>query len=423
LLPWLTDEADHLVVVGVLNVTPDSFSDGGRYNDLDAALAHGVDMVRDGADFVDVGGESTRPGADRVDASTEVARVLPVIRGLAAAGVPTSIDTTRAEVAAAALAAGAAVVNDVSGGLADPDMAKVVAEAGCPWVLMHWRGHSARMQQLADYADVVTEVRDELRQRVDAAVAAGVVPENIIVDPGLGFAKTADHNWQLCANLDQIIALGFPVLVGASRKSYLGSLLADPDGVPRPIAEREAATIATSILAAQAGAWGVRVHDVLGTVDALKVLRATRDASRRDANPSLATSPSHPVERPRRSTDRITLTGLRFRGYHGVYDFEREHGQDFLVDVELELDLAPAAATDHVGDTVHYGELAARIAVIVTGPRARLIEALAERIARACLEADRVTAATVTVHKPQAPLFDPDSPHGFRDVSVTVRRP
>ncbi len=195
LLPWLTDEADHPVVVGVLNVTPDSFSDGGRYNDLDAALAHGVDMVRDGADLVDVGGESTRPGADRVDAGTEVARVLPVIQGLAAAGVPMSIDTTRAEVAAAALAAGVAVVNDVSGGLADPDMAKVVAEAGCPWVLMHWRGHSARMQQLADYVDVVTEVRDELRQRVDAAMSAGVAPEKIIVDPGLGFAKTAEHNW------------------------------------------------------------------------------------------------------------------------------------------------------------------------------------------------------------------------------------
>ncbi len=422
-LPWLTDEADRLVVVGVLNVTPDSFSDGGRYEDLEAALAHGVDMVRDGAHLVDVGGESTRPGADRVDASTEVARVRPVIQGLASAGVPTSIDTTRAEVAAAALAAGAAAVNDVSGGLADPDMAKVVAEAGCPWVLMHWRGHSVRMQQLAVYADVVAEVRDELRQRVDAALAAGVAPEKIIVDPGLGFAKTAEHNWRLCANLDQIIALGFPVLVGASRKSYLGSLLADANGDPRPTAEREAATIATSILAAQAGAWGVRVHDVLGTVDALKVLRATRAASTRDATPSPVTSPTQPAGLLRRSTDRITLTGLRFRGYHGVYDFEREQGQDFLVDAELELDLAPAAATDDVANTVHYGELAARIAAIVTGPPVRLIEALAERIAQVCLEADRVTAATVTVHKPQAPLFGPDSPHGFGDVSVTVRRP
>jgi dihydropteroate synthase len=416
LLPWLTEEAlDRVVVMGVLNVTPDSFSDGGRYSDLDAALAHGADMIRDGADLVDVGGESTRPGADRIDAATESGRVLPVIRGLAAAGVPTSIDTTRAEVAAAALAAGAAVVNDVSGGLADPDMAKMVAEAGCPWVLMHWRGHSARMQQLAAYGDVVAEVRDELRQRADAALAAGVAADKIIVDPGLGFAKTAEHNWRLCANLEQITSLGYPVLVGASRKSYLGHLLADANGDPRPTSQREAATIATSVLAAEAGAWGVRVHDVLGTVDALKVLRATRAAADR--------SPVTAQGKTTRAGDRITLSGLRFRGYHGVHDYEREHGQDFVVDVDLELSLAPAAATDDVADTVHYGELAARIAAIVTGEPVRLIETLAERIARACLEADRVSSATVTVHKPQAPLFDPGSPFSFRDVSVTVRRP
>jgi len=264
--------------MGVLNVTPDSFSDGGRYHDFDAAVAHGVEMIGDGADLVDVGGESTRPGAARVDGPREAARVLPVIRELAAARVPVSIDTTRAEVATAALAAGASVVNDVSGGLADPDMAKVVAEAGCPWVLMHWRGHSRDMQELAEYGNVVGEVRDELRQRADAAIAAGVDPEMIILDPGLGFAKTAEHNWRLSARLDEIVALGFPVLVGASRKSYLGSLLAGPDGTPRPTDGREAATIATSVLAVLSGAWGVRVHDVAGTVDALKVLRATQAA-------------------------------------------------------------------------------------------------------------------------------------------------
>jgi dihydropteroate synthase len=170
------------------------------------------------------------------------------------------------------------VVNDVSGGLADPDMAKVVAEAGCPWVLMHWRGHSRHMQQLATYVDVVKEVRDELRERADAATAAGVDPGRIIVDPGLGFAKTAEHNWRLSAHLHVIVALGFPVLVGASRKSYLGALLAGGDGQPRSTDGREAATIATSVLAVQAGAWGVRVHDVRGTVDALKVLRATEAA-------------------------------------------------------------------------------------------------------------------------------------------------
>ncbi len=263
--------------MGVLNVTPDSFSDGGRYASLDDAVRHAVALRRDGADLVDVGGESTRPGADRVDAATESGRVLPVLRALAAANVPTSIDTTRAEVAEAALVAGAMVVNDVSGGLADPRMAEVVAAAGVPWVLMHWRGHSRRMQDLAHYRDVVAEVRDELQQRADAAIAAGVDASRIILDPGLGFAKRPEHNWRLSAHLDALIALGYPVLVGASRKSYLGALLADADGAPRPVSEREAATVATSLLAVQAGAWGVRVHDVRSTVDALRVLRATQE--------------------------------------------------------------------------------------------------------------------------------------------------
>ncbi len=263
------------VVMGVLNVTPDSFSDGGRYTDRDAAIAHGVAMRAEGADIVDVGGESTRPGAERIDAQTEIARAVPVVRELAAAGVPVSIDTSRAAVAVEALAAGASVVNDVSGGLADPVMAKVVADAGCPWVLMHWRGYSRDMQKLALYQDVVAEVRAELVLRVDEALAAGVRPDQIIVDPGIGFAKTAEHNWTLSAHLDQIIALGYPVLFGASRKSYLGKLLADRQGDPRPVHEREAATLATTVLAVAAGVWGVRVHDVRASVDAIKVWEAT----------------------------------------------------------------------------------------------------------------------------------------------------
>ncbi|MFV2099510.1 dihydropteroate synthase [Micromonospora sp. LOL_024] len=263
------------VVMGVLNVTPDSFSDGGRYADVEAAVAHGVRLRADGAALVDVGGESTRPGADRIAAETEAARVVPVIRELAAAGVPVSIDTTRARVARVALDAGAVVVNDVSGGLADPDMARVVRDADCPWVLMHWRGHSRRMTELADYGDVVADVRAELGQRVDAALGAGVAPDRIIVDPGLGFAKTAAHNWQLGARLPELLDLGLPLLFGASRKSYLGLLLAGPGGTPRPTRERETATVATSLLAVAAGAWGVRVHDVRATVDALAVWRAT----------------------------------------------------------------------------------------------------------------------------------------------------
>jgi dihydropteroate synthase len=263
------------VVVGVLNVTPDSFSDGGLYADLDAAVAHGVEMRADGADVVDIGGESTRPGAARVDAATERARVIPVVRALASAGVPMSIDTTRADVAAAALQAGVSMVNDVSGGLADPDMARVVADVGCPWVLMHWRGHSHTMQDLARYGDVVADVAAELRARVDAAVAAGVRPDRLIIDPGLGFAKRPEHNWALSARLPELVALGHPVLFGASRKSYLGALLAGPDGAARRPDRRDAATLATSVLAVAAGAWGVRVHDVRDTVDALAVWRAT----------------------------------------------------------------------------------------------------------------------------------------------------
>ena len=261
--------------MGVVNVTPDSFSDGGRYQGLDAAVAHGVALHQEGADIVDVGGESTRPGAERVDADTEIARVVPVIRELARAGVPLSIDTTRSAVAEAALDAGAVLVNDVSGGLADPAMAAVVAAAGCPWVLMHWRGHSRRMLELAVYDDVVAEVRAELLDRVADATKAGVAPEKIILDPGIGFAKTAEHNWALSRHLDELVALGYPVLFGASRKTYLGRLLAGPDGEPRPVDGREAATIATSVLAVAAGAWGVRVHDVRATADALAVWAAT----------------------------------------------------------------------------------------------------------------------------------------------------
>ncbi|MEO3742377.1 dihydropteroate synthase [Plantactinospora sp. B5E13] len=261
--------------MGVLNVTPDSFSDGGRYADLDAAIRHGVRMHADGAHLIDVGGESTRPGAERVDAETEARRVLPVIRELAARGVPMSIDTYRAGVAAAALDAGATVVNDVSGGLADPAMAKVVAEAGCPWILMHWRGHAKQMQDLAHYTDVVTDVRAELAERVAEALAAGVAAEKIVIDPGLGFAKHAADNWQLSARLAELLTLGYPLLFAASRKSYLGALLADPDGTPRPTGQRTAATVATSVLAVAAGAWGVRVHDVRETVDALAVWQAT----------------------------------------------------------------------------------------------------------------------------------------------------
>ena len=264
--------------MGVLNVTPDSFSDGGCFADAGAAVAHGLAMHAAGADYVDVGGESTRPGADRVDSDEECRRVLPVIRDLASAGVRVSVDTTRAEVAEAALEAGAVLVNDVSGGLADKNMAELVADTGVPWVLMHWRGHSREMYAAARYGDVVTEVCAELMARVEDVVAAGVAPQQLVLDPGLGFAKNADHNWALLARLDRIVALGLPVLVGASRKSFLGRLLAGDDGAIRPAEERDAATLSTTVMAAAAGVWGVRVHDAAASVDAVRTVAAVHAA-------------------------------------------------------------------------------------------------------------------------------------------------
>ena len=266
------------VVMGVLNVTPDSFSDGGCYADRDAAVAHGLEMAAAGADYVDVGGETTKPGADRVDPDEECRRVLPVIAELSAAGVRVSVDTTRAEVAEAALDAGAVLVNDISGGLADAGMAKLIADAGVPWVLMHWRGHSRDMYAHAVYRDVVTEVCIELSARVDDAVAAGVDPAQLVLDPGLGFAKKGTHNWELLARLDRLVALGLPVLVGASRKGFLGRLLAAPDGTPRSVEGREPATLALTVLAAEAGVWGVRVHDAAASVDAVRTVAAVRAA-------------------------------------------------------------------------------------------------------------------------------------------------
>ncbi|MCW2540271.1 MAG: dihydropteroate synthase [Frankiales bacterium] len=265
---------DRVVVMGVLNVTPDSFSDGGRYADLDAAVEHAVAMVAEGADVIDVGGESTRPGAVRVPAAEEIARVIPVITRLAAAGIVVSVDTYRGEVAERALQAGARIINDVSGGLGDPAMAKIVAQAGCPWVIMHWRGHSRRMTELAHYDDVVTDVLDELRARIDDAVDAGVQPGQLVVDPGLGFAKNAQHNWRLLAHLEVFVDLGLPVLLAASRKSFLGSLLADDAGDPRPTAGREDGTTALTTFGALAGVWGVRVHSVRPNVDAALVAHA-----------------------------------------------------------------------------------------------------------------------------------------------------
>lgn len=260
--------------MGVVNVTPDSFSDGGEWFEPHAAIAHGREIVAQGADIVDVGGESTRPGAQRPSVAEELRRVLPVIAALAADGAVVSIDTMRAVVARQAVEVGASIVNDVSGGLADPDMVPLVAELGCPYVAMHWRGHSTDMQSRAVYDDVVADVCRELAARRDVLLAGGVQPEGLVLDPGIGFAKGAEHNWALIAHLESVMALGHPVLLGTSRKTFLGRIGVAEGAPARPPADRDAATTATSVLAALAGVWGVRVHDVPPTMDALAVVAA-----------------------------------------------------------------------------------------------------------------------------------------------------
>lgn len=277
-LPGRLAELGRTLVMGVVNVTPDSFSDGGTYLATDAAVAHGLELRDEGADVVDVGGESTRPGAHRVDEAEELRRVLPVVRELASAGVVVSVDTMRASVAEAALAAGASIVNDVSGGLADEAMAAVVAEAEVPYVAMHWRGHSIDMASRAVYEDVVDDVARELSARLDALTDQGVDPQRVVLDPGLGFAKVAHQSWTLLAHVDELAKLGRPLLVGASRKGFLGELLAGPSGEPRAAEERDAATAAVSALLAAQGVWGVRVHDVRATADAVRVAAAVRCA-------------------------------------------------------------------------------------------------------------------------------------------------
>ena len=268
------------LVMGVVNVTPDSFSDGGEWFEPSAAIAHGRLLLEQGADILDVGGESTRPGSARVSVDDELARVLPVITELAADGAVISVDTTRAVVAEQAVAAGALIINDVSGGLADPAMADVVARTGVVYVVMHWRGHADVMDDLERYDDVVQDVRAELAERVTALEAAGVQRSQIVLDPGLGFSKAGAANWPLLARLDELEELGFPVLVGASRKRFLGHLLAGPDGVPVGPLARDGATAAVSTLAAMSGAWCVRVHDVRGTSDAVRVAQAWVAAGR-----------------------------------------------------------------------------------------------------------------------------------------------
>jgi len=260
------------LVIGVVNVTPDSFSDGGQWFASGDAIRHGLHLLAEGADIIDIGGESTRPGAARPDVDEELRRVLPVVTELAATGACVSIDTMRPAVAERAIGAGARMVNDVSGGRADPGMLPFVARAQVPYVCMHWRGHSRDMQSRAHYDDVVTDVIRELGSQAAAALDSGIARDRLIVDPGLGFAKTGEHNWELLRRFDELAALELPILAGVSRKTFLGTLLAGPDGTPRPAAERDDASAALTTLLASHGIWGVRVHTVRPSRDAIAVV-------------------------------------------------------------------------------------------------------------------------------------------------------
>ncbi|SFN71283.1 dihydropteroate synthase [Mycetocola miduiensis] len=256
-----------MLVMGILNVTPNSFSDGGQYLDHAAAIAHGRSLVADGADLIDVGGESTRPGAERIGSAEEQRRILPVLRALSADGIRLSVDTMNADTARASVKAGAEIINDVSGGLADPLMASVAAESGALFLLSHWRGHSTEMDSRSDYDDVVSDVRAELVARLAAVEAAGVARERIILDPGLGFAKTSDHNWEILSRLDELQSIGLPLLIGASRKRFVGALLEDGASMT----DRDLPTAVISALLADTGIWGLRVHNVRATAVALAV--------------------------------------------------------------------------------------------------------------------------------------------------------
>lgn len=249
-----------MLVMGILNITPDSFADGGVHFDTDIAISSGIQMSHDGASIIDVGGESTRPGADRVSAAEEEARVIPVISSLAAQGLRVSIDTMRATTARKAIAAGASIINDVSGGCADPEMLTSAAELGCTYILMHWRGHSKEMDSRAIYSDVVSEVVAELNSQVEKALAAGIAKKNIVLDPGIGFAKDADHNWELIERIHEITSLGYPILIGHSRKRFLGG--ATPQ-------ERGDATVRLTRLLLEKDIWAVRVHDVKANIEAI----------------------------------------------------------------------------------------------------------------------------------------------------------
>ena len=429
---------DQTLIMGILNVTPDSFSDGGEHFSHEAAIAHGKLLLQQGAHILDIGGESTRPGAQRVSEEEELRRVVPVVRALAAEGAVISVDTMRASVAQATLDAGALIINDVSGGLADERMATVCATArtslGTPpvVVVMHWRGHADVATSLAHYDDASRDSAAELAARLQAFRDAGVPNEHLVVDPGLGFSKTAQQNWEVFADWEAMRSHGLPILIGTSRKRFLRSLEGD----------RDAATAASSAISAAEGAWAVRVHNVEANRDAVAVgsasYRARRTAAGTDGTPAASGTPTStprstgtaaPAETAHHTgeppilphlpqLDVITLRGVSAWGYHGVLEHEQRLGQQFAVDARLHLDTRAAGHDDALTRTVNYADVASTIVDTIEGTRFDLLEALAQEIAdRILFQHILVRRLDLTLHKPSAPLA-----HPFTDVQLQVTR-
>lgn len=382
-------------IMGVLNVTPDSFSDGGLFDTVETAVAHARVLTQQGAHIIDVGGESTRPGASRVTPEEEQRRVLPVVAALVQEGLTVSVDTVNASTAERAIAFGASIINDVSGGTEDSKMLDVVAGSDVHYIAMHWRGVPDVNHNKSRYSDVVLEVRDQLARIADAALAAGVRPELLVLDPGFGFDKTAEQSFQLLANLSTLQDLGFPLLVGVSRKRMIAQSLQDA-GIADTIEARDQATAALSALVARSGVWGVRVHNVAATAAALASVDSLGSSDHRD---------------------RIALTGLEVFAHHGVFESEKQQGQLFVIDAEIALDLSTAGHGDTLADTVNYADLATALTHAASREPVDLIETLAERLAAVALGFTGVSWASITVHKPQAPI---DAV--FSDVSVSITR-
>lgn len=397
-----------VALMGVLNITPDSFSDGGKFASAKEAISHGHNLQKMGADIVDVGGESTGPGAELVGPQKEQQRILDVIRELSAAGVRVSVDTINADTAKKAVLSGAVMINDVSGATFDKDMLQVMGELakshGISVILGHWRGIPDADNKRSHYDDVVSEVRNELVKLADAALEHGVPRENIYVDPGLGFDKNVEQSWELLARIDELKDTGYKVCVGASRKRMVAEIVRGVRGEEASFSDGDLTTAVVSVFAARAGADMVRVHDVPATKEALEV--QNRVAQIRESAHAKSPIPGE-----------IKLKGLEVYAHHGVFDFEREKGQKFFIDIEILTDMQPAISGDALAETVHYGDLADRVVAAVEKDPVDLIETVADRVANIAMSYGATLAVTVTVHKPDAPIA-----HPFEDVSVSITK-